>query len=174
MRRGRGHFPPPPPRRAAGPVRAAARRSRLRAGRGVEERGGEGAARPTMQSARRRRRYRPVAKVKGRVRPPRPPWRRRPALRRAAALPRGLALTSGSGATTVSEQVPCLRRAPPARRARRGAGRAPEGRSLGGLGRPGRRGGPVRSGAAGRALAPPGSRRDRALLLFLSVKGQSS
>lgn len=165
--------PPPPPRRAAGPVRPAARRARLRAGRGVEERGGEGAARPTMQSARRRR-YRPVAKVKGRVRPPRPPWRRRPALRRAAALPRGLALTSGSGATTVAEQVPCLRRAPPARRATRGAGRAPEGRSLGGLGRPGLRDGPVRSGAAGRALAPPGSRRDRALLLFLSVKGQSS
>lgn len=56
-------------------------------------------------------------------------------------------------------------------RARAGAGgQEPGGR----LGRPGRRGGPVQSGAAGRALAPPGSRRDRALLLFLSVKGQSS
>lgn len=45
VRRGRGHSPPPP-RRAAGPVRTAARRARPRAGRGVEEKRGEGRARP--------------------------------------------------------------------------------------------------------------------------------
>lgn len=50
-----------------------------------------------MQSARRRRRrHRPVAKVKGRVRPPRPPWRRRPALRqRRGPCPAGSLLPQG-------------------------------------------------------------------------------
>lgn len=81
--------------------------------------------------------------------------------------------TSGLGATTTVEQVPCLRQAPPVRRAGRGPGRRRRAGARG-LGRLGRRGGPVRSGAAGRALAPPESRRDHALLLFLSVKGQSS
>lgn len=177
VRRGRGHSPPPP-RRAAGPVRTAARRARPRAGRGVEERGGEGAARPTMQSARRRRRcrrHRPVAKVKGRVQPPRPPWRRRPALRRAAPRrgPAGLLLPQGRAPQQPRSRSRVCGRRP--RHGGQGASRAGRRRAgAWGLERPGRRGGSVWSGAAGRALAPPGSRRDRALLLFLSVKGQSS
>lgn len=163
MRRGRGQSPSPPPRRAAGPVRTAARRARPRAGRGVEERGGKGAARPTMQSARCRR-HRPVAKVKGRVQPPRPPWRRRPALLRRAALrraaprlgPAGLLLPQG--------------RAPPQPRSRsRVCGRRPRlggqgaGRAGAGGQEPGGSGG--RDAAAGRCgagrRAGPWHRRGR-------------
>lgn len=164
MRRGRGQSPSPPPRRAAGPVRTAARRARPREGRGVEERGGKGAARPTMQSARCCRRHRPVAKVKGRVQPPRPPWRRRPALLRRAALrraaprlgPAGLLLPQG--------------RAPPQPRSRsRVCGRRPRlggqgaGRAGAGGQEPGGSGG--RDAAAGRCgagrRAGPWHRRGR-------------
>lgn len=153
VRRGRGHSPPPP-RRAAGPVTAAARRARPQAGRGVEGRGGEGAARPTMQSARRRR-HRPVAKVKGRVQPPRPPWRRRPALRRAAARPSPAARSylrvgrhNSRGAGPVSAA------GAPGTEGSERARRAPEGRSPGArAARAPRRAGAERGGGLGPTAA---------------------
>lgn len=80
--------------------------------------------------------------------------------------------TSGLGATTAAEQVPCLRQAPPARRARLGPGRAPEGRSLGAraAGTPRRVGvewgGGPGPGAAGVAEGP------RFVIVFVSERSE--
>lgn len=128
MRRGRGHFPSAPAARGR-PVRTAARRARPRAGREVEERGGEGAARPTMQSARRRR-HRPVAKVKGRVQPPRPPWRRRPVLCPCRGLARRACSYLRVGRHNNSGAGPVSAAGAPGTEGRARAGQAPEGRSL--------------------------------------------
>lgn len=134
----------------------------------MEERGGEGAARPTMQSARRRRRHRPVAKVKGRVQPPRPPWRRRPVLRCAAArllLPQGWTPQQPRSRSRVCGGRP--------RQGGQGAGRrAPEGRSPGAraAGTPRRagaeRGGGPGPGAAGVAEGP------RFVIVFVSERSE--
>lgn len=88
---------------------------------------GRGAARPTMQSVRRRR---PVAKVKGSSSaaatvPPCP--RARPAPSAAGPTPPRpfFNFTSGFGAKAASKQVPCLRRAAPGAEGRARGGRAP-------------------------------------------------
>lgn len=123
VRRGRGHSPSAPTLTPARPVRG----SRLTSpGAGRE---GRGAARPTMQSVRRRR-HRPVAKVKGSgsaaaTAPPCP--RARPAPSNAGPIPPGsfFNFTSGFGAKAASKQVPCLRRAAPGAEGRARGGRAP-------------------------------------------------
>jgi hypothetical protein len=169
VRRGRGHSPPPPPARGRAGQGEPARLARPRAGRG-----GRGPAHYAKRRA-------PPPRGKGKragftagvsmAAQARPSAAALPAPTPLSRLPPGLAPRRPRSRSRV-----CGGR-PPARRAGRGeAGRrrraGARGRGLAGRGRrPGRRGG---SGAAGRA---PGRRRGRGgggLLLFLSVKGQSS
>lgn len=146
---------------------------------------GRGAARPTMQSGWRRRR-RPVAKVKGSgsaaaAAPPCPRARTAPSAAGPSPPRPFFNFTSGFGAKATSKQVPCLRRAAPGAEGRARGGRLP---GVGGWREPRAAGSQVsgretrRPGGSGAARAgpeaPPGSRGRRGLLLFLSVKGQSS
>ena len=179
--------PPSAPTLApAGPVRGSPLASPAAGGEG------RGAARPTMQSGRR---HRPVAKVKGSgsaaaaaAAPPCP--RARPAPSAAGPspprpffffplqfLPQDLAPKQPRSRSRV-----CGGSAPGAEGRARGGGRLPDvgvwreppGRlgSRGSWRETGRRGGSWTAGAG--PEAPPGSRGRRGLLLFLSVKGQSS